>query len=84
MTEVKAFANYLHTFENTGRGKYLVGLLSIILNAAGNHRVPGWPSLQQIFGLAKVVFGFFSLMWEDGKDREATAFLDDRGIIKEQ
>lgn len=26
---------------------------------------------------------FYSLMWENGKDSEPIAFLDDRGIVKE-
>ncbi|MGC1376378.1 MAG: hypothetical protein WA821_09150 [Anaerolineales bacterium] len=25
---------------------------------------------------------FYSLMWEDGKDKEPSAFLDERGIVK--
>ena len=37
-----------------------------------------------IFWIGESGIWFFSLMWEYGKNKEPTEFLDDRGIIKKQ
>jgi len=84
LAEVKAFANYLHTFGKHWKGE-IFGW-SAEYNPERRRKPLGskMAFTPGDFCIGESGIWFFSLMWEDGKDKEPTAFLDDRGIIKEQ
>jgi len=84
LSEVKAFANHLHM-----AGKYWKGEIFgwPAEYTPENRRKP--PASKMTFTPADFWIGesgiwFFSLMWEQGKDKEPTEFLDERGLIREQ
>jgi hypothetical protein len=84
LAEVKAFANYLHTFGKHWKGE-IFGW-SAEYNPERRRKPLGskMAFIPADFWIGESGIWFFSLMWENGKDKEPIEFLDDRGIIKEQ
>lgn len=84
LSEVRAFANHLHAAGRRWQGEMFGWPAEY---RPESHKKP--PGSKMRFTPADFWIGesgiwFFSLMWEHGKNKEPTQFLDDRGIIKTQ
>ncbi len=82
--EVKAFANHLHAAGKRWQGEKFGWPAEY---TAERRRKPPGSKMRFIpaeFWIGESGIGFFSLMWEHGKNKEPVEFLDDRGIIKGQ
>ncbi len=83
VSEVMAFANQLHARELPWQGSVFGW------NAEYTPELRKKPVGSKMgftpadFWIGESGIWFYSLMWENGKDREPVAFLDDRGIVKE-
>jgi hypothetical protein len=82
LKEVKAFAKHLHSFGKHWQGE-IFGWQSEYTPESDQKPVGS----NMTFTPADFLIGesgiwFFSLMWENGKDKEPVEFLDDRGIVK--
>ena len=82
LNEVKAFAHHIHAVGRHWQGEIFGWPAEY--TPQSRKKPPG--SKMQFtpadFWIGESGIWFFSLMWERGKNREPTEFLDDRGIIK--
>ena len=82
ISEVKAFAQHLHTIGKHWQGE-LFGWLAEY--TPESRKKPTGSKMQFTpadFWIGESGIWFFSLMWEHGKNNEPVEFLDDRGIVK--
>ena len=83
MSEVRAFANHLHAAGKHWQGEILGWPAEY---TPESRKKPPGSKLRftpAAFWIGESGIWFFSLMWEHGKNKGPTEFLDDRGIIKE-
>jgi hypothetical protein len=83
LSEVRAFADHLHTSAKRWRGEMLGWPTEY---TPESRKKPGGSKMRftpASFWIGESGIWFFSLMWEHGKNKEPVEFLDDRGIIKE-
>ena len=82
LAEVKAFANYLHTIGKSWKGEMFGRPTEY---TPENRKKPSASKMTFTpaeFWIGESGIWFYSLMWEHGKDKEPTEFLDDRGIVR--
>ncbi len=82
LIEVRSFANHLHALGKSWQGE-IFGWDAEYTPESDQEPVDS----KMIFTPAEFMIGesgiwFFSLMWEHGREREPTEFLDDRGLVK--
>jgi hypothetical protein len=83
LSEVKAFANHLHTVGKRWQGEMFDWPTEY--TPESRKKPPGSKMrfTPASFWIGESGIWFFSLMWEHGKNKEPVEFLDDRGIVKE-
>ena len=82
LSEVRAFANHLHTIGKRWKGE----LFGWQAEYTPEHRRKPAGSKMKFtpadFWIGESGIWFYSLMWERGKHKKPVEFLDDRGIVK--
>ena len=83
LTEIKAFANHLHTVGKRWQGEMFGWPAEYTPESRKKPRDSKMRFTPANFCIGESGIWFFSLMWERGKDKEPVEFLDDRGIVRE-
>ncbi len=81
--EVRSFADHLHSIGKAWKGE-LFGWEAEY--TPQSRRKPPGSKMQFTpadFWIGESGIWFYSLMWEQGKNKEPVGFLDDRGIVRE-
>jgi hypothetical protein len=84
ISEVRAFADHLHSIGKEWQGEIFgwpAGYSPERRSKPAGSKMRFTPA---DFWIGESGIWFFSLMWEHGKNKEPTKFLDDRGIIKQE
>ena len=84
LSEVRAFARHLHAAGKTWQGEIFGWPAEY---TAESRKKPAGSKMRFTpadFWIGESGIWFFSLMWEHGKNKAPTEFLDDRGIVKTQ
>ena len=84
LVEVKAFANYLHTIGKHWKGEIFGWIAEYTPESRRKPTASKMTFSPADFCIGESGIWFYSLMWEHGKGKEPTEFLDDRGIVREQ
>ena len=82
LSEVRAFANHLHTTGKSWKGEIFGWQAEY---TPESRKKPAGSKMQFTpadFWIGESGIWFYSLMWERGKNKEPVEFLDDRGIVK--
>lgn len=84
LREVKAFANHLHAMGRHWKGEIFGWPAEY--TPESHKKLPGSKMrfTPAEFWIGESGIWFYSLMWEHGKNKAPTDFLDDRGILKQQ
>lgn len=81
--EVKAFANYLHAVGRHWQGEIFGWSAEYTPESRRKPSASKMTFTPADFWIGESIIWFYSLMWEQGKDKEPTEFLDDRGIVRQ-
>ena len=82
LDEVRAFANYLHSFGKPWHGEIFGWQAEYTPESEKKPEASNMAFTPADFWIGESGIWFYSLMWEDGKDKEPSEFLDERGIVK--
>jgi len=82
LEEVRSFASQLHSLGKYWQGEVFGWLAEYTPENAQKPLDSNMTFTPADFWIGESGIWFFSLMWEDGKDKEPAAFLDDRGVVK--
>lgn len=82
LSEVKAFANHLHTAGKHWQGEIFGWPAEYTPESRKKPADSKMRFTPATFWIGESAIWFFSLMWEHGKNSEPVEFLDDRGIVK--
>ncbi|MBL8091911.1 MAG: hypothetical protein KF758_07260 [Anaerolineales bacterium] len=82
LNEVKDFANHLHSLDKHWQGEIFGWKAEYTPESDQKPLDSNMTFTPADFWIGESGIWFFSLMWEDGKDKEPNEFLDDRGVVK--
>jgi hypothetical protein len=82
LKEVKAFANHLHSLGANWQGEIFGWPAEYTAESDQKPLDSNMTFTPADFWIGESEIWFFSLMWENGKDKEPVEFLDDRGVVK--
>ena len=82
LSEVKAFANHLHSLGKHWEEEIFGWKAEYTPESDQKPLDSNMTFTPADFWIGESGIWFFSLMWEDGKDKEPVQFLDDRGVVK--
>lgn len=82
LNEVKSFANHLHTTGKHWQGEIFGWQAEYTPESDKKPIDSNMTFTPADFWIGESGIWFFSLMWEQGKDKAPAEFLDDRGIVK--
>jgi hypothetical protein len=84
LSEVRAFAHRLHRTGKHWQGETFGWSAEYTPESRKRPHDSKMHFTPADFWIGESGIWFFSLMWEHGKNKEPTEFLDNRGIIQEQ
>jgi hypothetical protein len=82
LSEVRAFADHLHATGRRWQGEIFGWPAEYTPESRKKPADSKMRFTPADFWIGESGIWFFSLMWEHGKKRKPTEFLDDRGIVK--
>ena len=80
--EVRSFASHLHSLEKHWQGEIFGWQAEYTPESDQKPEDSSMTFTSTNFWIGESGIWFFSLMWENGKDKEPVEFLDDRGVVK--
>lgn len=82
LQEIHTFANHLHSLDVYWQGEIFGWQAEYAPERAKKPIDSNMTFTPADFWIGESGIWFFSLMWEQGKDKEPVGFLDDRGVVK--
>lgn len=82
LSEVKAFANHLHLLDAHWQGEIFGWQAEYTPESDKKPEDSNMAFTPADFWIGESEIWFFSLMWENGKNKEPVEFLDERGVVK--
>jgi len=82
LNEVRSFAKHLHSLGKHWKGEIFGWPAEYTPQSDQRPLASNMTFTPADFWIGESGIWFFSLMWEQGKDKEPVEFLDDRGVVK--
>jgi len=82
LNEVRSFAKHLHSLGKHWKGEIFGWQAEYTPQSDQRPLASNMTFTPADFWIGESGIWFFSLMWEQGKDKEPVEFLDDRGVVK--
>ncbi len=82
LKEIRSFANHLHALGGHWQGEIFGWQAEYTPESDQKPADSAMTFTPADFWIGESGIWFFSLMWENGKDKEPVEFLDDRGVVK--